>query len=68
MQSWGLPRDVVVPRVLDGILQYTLMELVAPMEPGEDWTLRDKANRPPPSLPVTSAMPGIPSIMSHHRL
>ncbi|KAK7431605.1 hypothetical protein QQZ08_001823 [Neonectria magnoliae] len=68
LPQWGLPRDIVVPRVLDGILQYTLMELVAPSEPGDDWTLRDKANhRPPPSIPVTSAMPGIPSIMSHHR-
>ncbi|KAM6504874.1 hypothetical protein FSOLCH5_014792 [Fusarium solani] len=66
LPSWGLPRDIVVPQVLDGILQYTLMELVAPSEPGDDWTLRDKGNRPPPSIPVTSAMPGIPGIMSHH--
>lgn len=67
LPSWGLPRDIVVPRVLDGILQYTVMELVAPSEPGDDWTLRDKANRPPPSIPVTSAMPVIPGIMAHHR-
>ncbi|KAF7553148.1 hypothetical protein G7046_g7180 [Stylonectria norvegica] len=63
--SWGIPRDIVVPRVLDGILQYTLMELIAPSEPGYEWTLRDKERRPPPSIPVTSAMPGIPGIMSH---
>ncbi|CCT71470.1 uncharacterized protein FFUJ_08452 [Fusarium fujikuroi IMI 58289] len=67
LPSWGLSRDIVIPQVLDGILQYTLMELVAPSEPGDDWTLRDKASRPPPSIPVTSTMPGIPSIMAHHR-
>jgi hypothetical protein len=67
LPSLGLSREIVVPQVLDGILQYTLMELVAPSEPGDDWTLRDKVNRPPPSIPVTSAMPGIPGIMAHHR-
>lgn len=53
-----LSRDISVPCVHNGVLQYMLMELVAPTEPGEHWTLRDKAARPPPAVPVTSgAMP-----------
>ncbi|KAL4727573.1 hypothetical protein ACLX1H_004256 [Fusarium chlamydosporum] len=67
LPTWGLPRDIVVPQVLDGILQYTLMELVAPSEPGDDWTLRDKTSRPPPPIPVTSAMPGITGILTQPR-
>ena len=58
MRHWPMSRDIVVPRVKDGILQYTTMELVAPTAPGEGlWTLRDKITQPPPYLPVTSAMP-----------
>ncbi|KAK2593398.1 hypothetical protein QQS21_008886 [Conoideocrella luteorostrata] len=59
-----LSRDINVPCVHNGILQYTLMELVAPSEPGEHWTLRDKAARPPPAVPVTSAMPVTTGIIS----
>ena len=59
MHHWPMSRDIVVPRVKDGILQYTMMELVAPTVPGERlWTLRDKVvQQPPPGPPVTSAMP-----------
>ena len=53
-------RDIVVPLVRDGVLQYALMEFVAPIEPGDSWTLRDKLSQPPPSLPVTSVAPDMP--------
>ncbi|KAH6606726.1 hypothetical protein Trco_005879 [Trichoderma cornu-damae] len=58
--SSTLSREIVAPRVRDGILQYTIMELVAPRECGEGWTLRDKDNgiadedQPPQAVPVTS--------------
>ncbi|KAG5929830.1 hypothetical protein E4U42_004350 [Claviceps africana] len=52
-----LSRDISVPCVQNGILQYALMEFVAPAEPGDRWTLQDKAARPPPAVPVTSGMP-----------
>ncbi|KAK5997238.1 hypothetical protein PT974_02592 [Cladobotryum mycophilum] len=60
LSSWTSSKDIVVPRVRNGVLQYTLMEIVASNEPGEGWTLKDKdvSNRPPPALSVTSAMPG----------
>ncbi|VUC22810.1 unnamed protein product [Clonostachys rosea] len=54
--SWPLSRDIVAPRVRDGILQYMLMELVAPTEPGHNWTLQDKAKPAPPAVPVTSSV------------
>lgn len=59
MWHWPMSRDIVVPRVQNSVLQYTMMELVAPTEPGTRlWTLREKAaHQPPPALPVTSAMP-----------
>ncbi|RFU78826.1 hypothetical protein TARUN_3393 [Trichoderma arundinaceum] len=62
-------REIVAPRVRDGILQYTIMELVAPSESGESWTLRDKHNgiaegdQPPQAVPVTSS-----ALPSSHRI
>ncbi|QUC16532.1 uncharacterized protein UV8b_00773 [Ustilaginoidea virens] len=58
------PRDISVPSVQNGVLQYTLKEFVAPTEPSEHWTLRDKAAQPPPAVPVTSAMPSSSGIIS----
>jgi hypothetical protein len=58
-------REIIAPRVRDGILQYTIAEMDAPSESGESWTLRDKANgivdddEPPQALSVTSR--GMPS-------
>ena len=54
-------RDIVVPLVRNGVLQYALMEFVAPTEPGDSWTLRDKLSQPPPSLSVTSVAPEMPA-------
>lgn len=54
----------MVPRIRDGILQYAVMEFVAPSAPGDGWTLRDKSIRPAPSLPVTSATPRTASLVS----
>lgn len=63
MPEWAVSvsRDIVAPRVQDGILQYVFMELVPPTEPSETWTLRDK---PPPAVPVTSDMPGAARLLS----
>jgi hypothetical protein len=47
-----------VPRVQDGILQYAMMELVAPREAGEHWSLRDKSVRSHPAGSVGGAMSG----------
>ena len=57
MPPWTGCPDIVVPRVRDGILQYSLMELVAPNEPGKEWILRDKLNDPHPDCSVSEAIP-----------
>ncbi|KAG6015876.1 hypothetical protein E4U54_002799 [Claviceps lovelessii] len=59
-----MSRDISVPRVQNGILQYTIMKVVAPTRPGDYWTLRDKDVRPPPPLSFTSAMPASLSLVS----
>ncbi|KND94578.1 hypothetical protein TOPH_01232 [Tolypocladium ophioglossoides CBS 100239] len=64
MPAWTASRDIVAPRVRDGVLQYVVMELVPPTEPGEHWTLRDKISAPPPAVPVTSAMPDAAGLVS----
>ncbi|KAF4507188.1 hypothetical protein G6O67_005853 [Ophiocordyceps sinensis] len=53
-------RDIVAPCVRDGVLQYVVMELVPPSEPGHRWQLKDKFPGPPPAVPVTSGMPEVP--------
>jgi hypothetical protein len=52
---WNYCRDVRVPMVHEGILQYRLMELVAPEEPGEYWTVRPKKIQ----LPVPTTVAGV---------
>ncbi|KAG6048448.1 hypothetical protein E4U39_007317, partial [Claviceps sp. Clav50 group G5] len=47
-------RDISVPCVHDGVLQYALMEVSAPTEPSDYWTVTDTAARPPPAIPVMS--------------
>lgn len=37
-------REIVTLRVRDGILQYTIAELVTPIAAGESWTLCGKVN------------------------
>ncbi|OAQ73224.2 hypothetical protein VFPPC_00992 [Pochonia chlamydosporia 170] len=56
--GWMMSRDIAVPCVQNGILQYTMMELVAPTVAGEHWSLRDKTARSHPVASVTSAMAG----------
>lgn len=57
-------RDISVPCVHDGVLQYTLMEAAAPAEPSDYWAVTDTAARPPPAISVMSAMPGCLSLVS----
>ncbi|KAG9257717.1 uncharacterized protein F5Z01DRAFT_671307 [Emericellopsis atlantica] len=39
--------DIIVPDIRDGVLQYTLMEMVAPTDNSTTWTLREKVKPPP---------------------
>ncbi|PNY26117.1 Uncharacterized protein TCAP_03953 [Tolypocladium capitatum] len=64
MPAWAVSRDIVAPRVRDGVLQYVVMELVPPTEPGEHWTLRDKISAAPPAVPVTSTLPDAAGLVS----
>ncbi|KFG79402.1 hypothetical protein MANI_009661 [Metarhizium anisopliae] len=54
--GWMMSRDIAVPRVQDGVLQYAMMELVAPTVPGEDWHLRDKVARIHPADSVNNGI------------
>jgi hypothetical protein len=56
--SWKFAREICVPRVHDGILQYILMDLVASGELGSDWILREK--KPQGPLPPVLAMNDLP--------
>lgn len=58
VSSRNLSRDICVPRVADGILYYTLLEMVNMDEAGSDWTSRYKAaQRPVGTAVTTSATP-----------
>ncbi|KAJ2895080.1 uncharacterized protein MKZ38_006902 [Zalerion maritima] len=39
-------REIFVPRVMDGTIQYTIMEIVTSGESGNYWTLRHKVQHP----------------------
>jgi hypothetical protein len=59
--TWRFSRDIFVPRAEDGLLYYTLMEIVNMGEPGHDWTLQHKATQQTVStVTTTSASPGAP--------
>ncbi|KAI1374847.1 hypothetical protein F4677DRAFT_447112 [Hypoxylon crocopeplum] len=61
LPSYRHSRDICVPRVEDGIVHYTLMEIVNTDESGNQWTLRYKANQTQvPTVTTTSATPGPP--------
>jgi hypothetical protein len=47
---WPGVRDICVPVLQDGFLQYAIMELVLPDASGY-WTLRAKVAQPPPVAP-----------------
>ncbi|RSL84009.1 hypothetical protein BHE90_017566, partial [Fusarium euwallaceae] len=49
-----LPRDIAVPQVLCSIIEYA--------RTGDDWAPKHKPSGPPPSIPMTGAMPGTPGI------
>ena len=56
--AWNLSKQLFVPQVNDGTLQYILMEVVTTGEPGNYWTLRETVARPPSaSIPTTSDTP-----------
>ncbi|KAI1471162.1 uncharacterized protein F4812DRAFT_168273 [Daldinia caldariorum] len=60
----SLPRpshDICVPRFEDGVVHYTLMELVNTNESPSQWILRYKVNQTQvPTVMTTSATPGAP--------
>ncbi|KAI4866522.1 hypothetical protein F4820DRAFT_446896 [Hypoxylon rubiginosum] len=54
-------REICVPRVEDGTVHYTLMEIVNTDESGNQWTLRYKVEQTQvPTVSTTSATPGPP--------
>jgi len=65
---WKLSREILAPRVLNGTLQYILMEIVVTDRPENNWMLRHKATQPAalplntPSEPLDTAFStaGIP--------
>ncbi|XXG97412.1 hypothetical protein Hte_003713 [Hypoxylon texense] len=61
MPSWRHSREICVPRVEDGTVHYTLMEIVNTDESGNQWTLRYKVEQTQvPTVSTTSATPGVP--------
>ncbi|KAI0830914.1 hypothetical protein F5Y06DRAFT_301804 [Hypoxylon sp. FL0890] len=61
MPSSRYSHDICVPRVEDGVVHYTLMEIVNTDESGNQWTLRYKVNQTQiPTVMTTSATPGPP--------
>ncbi|KAI2632689.1 hypothetical protein GGS26DRAFT_591126 [Hypomontagnella submonticulosa] len=53
--------DICVPRVEDGVVHYTLMEIVNTDDSGNQWTLRYKVNQTQvPTVMTTNATPGAP--------
>ncbi|KAM0454712.1 hypothetical protein ACHAO4_004525 [Trichoderma viride] len=54
-------REIVTPRVRDGILQYTIAEFVAPIAAGESWTLHEKFN----GIVDDAEPPEAPSVMGN---
>jgi hypothetical protein len=46
-----------VPRVLDGTLQYTLMEMVSTGDSSAYWVVRQKTMLPASNIPTTSDTP-----------
>lgn len=65
MPGWVVSRDIVAPRVRDGVLQYVAMELIPPAEAGENWTLRHKVSAAPPAVPVASVAPEAAGLVSY---
>ncbi|KAJ6782439.1 hypothetical protein PWT90_07996 [Aphanocladium album] len=63
--TWTVSRDILAPYVNNGILQYTFMEVTVSEQGEESLILRSKAQRPPPTIPVTTLMPRGGSILSY---
>lgn len=56
-------RDIFVPKAADGIIKYTMMEMVNVDEASSDWSLRYKtAQKPQLATITTSATPNAPII------
>ena len=57
MASWIFSRDIVVPRIEEGVLHYTIMEMVNLNEEGNYWALRYKVDQggTPMTVPMTNA-------------
>ena len=57
MASWTFSRDIVVPRIEEGVLHYTIMEMVNLSEEGNYWAVRYKVDQggAPMTIPMTNA-------------
>lgn len=71
--AWKMAKEICVPLIRDGALEYTLMEIVASDESGNDWTLRQKTPQPTAYVPLTTrdtpdavlSTAGVPRSMGH---
>jgi hypothetical protein len=58
-QPGKMPREIRIPRIFEGNLQYVMMEMVLLGDSVEDWVMRQRITNPPANLPSgTSALPG----------
>ena len=53
-------RDIGVPRIDDGELRYTVMEIVPMGPPISQWMLRQKVVQPPTSAILGNGIRGLP--------
>ncbi|KAI5926046.1 hypothetical protein F4810DRAFT_621012 [Camillea tinctor] len=66
-QTWT-PSEICVPHVEDGVIYYTLMEIVPTGTEGTYWTLRYKVNQQTQApIVTTSATPGAPIYVTTRR-
>ncbi|RYP57208.1 hypothetical protein DL770_010718 [Monosporascus sp. CRB-9-2] len=65
--SWSFSRDIYVPRIEDGVMSYTIMEIVNPNGAGNYWTVRYKVNQnsAPIVVPTTNTTPGAPMVTAN---
>ncbi|PSR80031.1 hypothetical protein BD289DRAFT_441544 [Coniella lustricola] len=59
------PKDICVPYFANGVLKYSLMEVVVTDHSGQYWELREKvSNSRIPVVPTTSAQPPPPAFIA----
>jgi hypothetical protein len=58
-QMRGLPHEIRIPRMFEGMLQYVMMEMVVMGDSVEDWVMRQRTVDPSTMVPAgTNVLPG----------